>query len=218
MSRAATAASKRAAFSVAAFVRTRRAPGDGPRRSARRVRGLPARGARARRGRCALRLPEIGGAGLFDRRFRRAAGGTQGDAQREARVGVIEQRVGGGSDVDRGACDLDRGRRLAASRQRLGAHAAPRDRRLQVVAGKGFALATQRFGFLQSSLGEERAAEKRGGARRVDAEALLAEPLVGGPQEALGRAGVALEQLDQSGEEVGLEQAMGDAELFDEAA
>ena len=64
---------------------------------------------------------------------------------------------------------------------------------------------------------QERAAEQRRGLRRVDAEALRAQPLVGGAQAALGGGGVALEQLDEPGEDVGLEEPLRDAELLDHA-
>ena len=56
------------------------------------------------------------------------------------------------------------------------------------------------------ALREQRAAEQRGGLRGVDAEPLLAEPVVRAAQTALGGGGVTLEQLDQPGEDIGLEQ------------
>ena len=45
----------------------------------------------------------------------------------------------------------------------------------------------------------------------------LAQPVVRGAQAALGGDGVALEQLDEPGEDVGFEQPLRDAELFDHA-
>ena len=104
---------------------------------------------------------------------------------------------------------------LAAPRQRLGAHAAPGDRRLEVVAGERFALVAERLGLGGAALREQRAAEQRRGLRRVDAEAVVAQPVVGAAQAALGGDGVAFEQLDEAGEDVGLEQPLRDAELLD---
>ena len=76
---------------------------------------------------------------------------------------------------------------------------------------------TDRLGLGDPALGEQRAAEQGGGLRGVDAEPLLAEPVVGDAQAALGGGGVSLEQLDQPGEQIGLEHALRDAELFDHA-
>ena len=109
---------------------------------------------------------------------------------------MVEERVGGGGDLDRGARELDRGGVLAAPRQRLGAHAAPGDRRLQVVAGERLALVAERFGLVDATLREQRAAEQRRGPRRVDAEPVVAQPVVRAAQAALRGGGVALEQLD----------------------
>ena len=103
------------------------------------------------------------------------------------------------------------------ARQRLGAHAAPGDRRLEGVAGERLALEADGLGLGDAALREQRAAEQGGGLRGVDAEPLRAEPVVGGAQAALGGDGVAFEQLDQAGEQVGLEHALRDAELFDHA-
>jgi hypothetical protein len=58
---------------------------------------------------------------------------------------VVEQRVGRRCDRDGGARELDRGRMLPASRERLGPHATPRDRRPQVVARERLALVAQRL-------------------------------------------------------------------------
>ncbi len=91
------------------------------------------------------------------RRPRRRAGGAQRGGERQARVGVIEQRVGRRRDRDRGARELDRRGVLAAPRQRLGAHAAPGDRRLQVVARERLALVRQRLGLGDAILREQRA-------------------------------------------------------------
>ena len=94
----------------------------------------------------ALRLPQLDGAALLGVGLAAAAGGAQRRGEGEARVGVVEQRVGGGGDGDRGLRQLDRRGVLAALRQRLGAHAAPGDGRLQVVAGERLALVAQRLG------------------------------------------------------------------------
>ena len=89
---------------------------------------------------------------------------------------------------------------LAAPRQRLGAHAAPGDRRLEVVAGERLALVRERFRLGDAILREQRAREQRRGARRVDAEPEIAQSLVGAAQAALGGGRVAFEQLDAPGE------------------
>ena len=105
--------------------------------------------------------------------------------------------------------------RLPSPRQRLRPDTAPGDRRLEVVAGERFALAAERLGLGGAALGQQRAAEQRGGLRRVDPEAVLPEPIVRRAQAALRRDGVAFEQLDQAGENVGLEEPLRDAELLD---
>ena len=104
------------------------------------------------------------------------------------------------------------------ARERLGADAAPRDRRLQVVAREQLALVRERLGLGGAVLREERAAEQRRRARRVDAEAEIAETLVAGAERALGGERVAFEEIDAPGEDVGLEEAMRDAELLDHRA
>ena len=97
---------------------------------------------------------------------------------------------------------------IAAARERFGADAAPRDRRLQVVAREQLALVRERLGLGGAVLRQERAAEQRRRAGRVDAEPEVAEPLVAGAERALGGGRVAFEEIDAPGEDVGLEEAM----------
>src|SRR5438105_4227729 len=52
---------------------------------------------------------------------------------------------------------------------------------------------------------EERASEERRRLRRVDAEPLLAKPVICGAERVLGGGGIPLEELDQAREDVGLE-------------
>ena len=144
----------------------------------------------------------------------RAPAGAERGGERETRVGVVEERVGRGRDRDGGLGERDRRRMLAAPRQGLGADAAPRDRRLQIVAREQLALVRERLGFGGAILGEERAAEQRGGARGVDAEPEIAEPVVAGTERALGGGRVAFQQIDAAREDVGLEEPMADAELL----
>ena len=153
--------------------------------------------------------------GFFRVGFGAAAGRAQRGGKREARVGVVEERVGGRSDVDRFDCELDCGSVLAAPRERLGPNAAPRDRRPEVVAGERLALVAERLGLGVPIQCEQCASEERGSLRRVDAEPEAPQPVVCGVQKALGGESVALEQLDATGEHVGLEQPVRDAQLFD---
>src|SRR5262249_60737811 len=67
------------------------------------------------------------------------------------------------------------------------------------------------------TLSEQRPTEECRRARSVDPETLAAEPLVGAAQALLGRAGVVFEQVDQAGEDIDLEQLLGNAELLDHA-
>ena len=187
----------------------------------RRVRRSPARGARARRGRwrpspprdrprAPLRRP------LPPRGRRRAA---RRSSARRASAWSSSASVAAATSTAARAM-LDRGRRArraapAPRRARRATRSPPAGRRRQALRSRRLSASAS------APVVPGRGARCRADAaalRRVDAEALLAEPLVRGPQEALGGAGVALEQLDQSGEEVGLEQAMGDAELLDQAA
>ena len=140
----------------------------------------------------ALRLPELDGALLLGVGFAAAPGRAQGRGEREARVGVIEQRVGSGGKLDRLARELDRRDVLAAPRQCLGAHAAPGDRSLEVVAGQHLALVRERFGLGVAFLREQSARKQRATPRRVDAETEIAKSLVGAAQLALGGDCVAL--------------------------
>src|SRR5207249_1763155 len=134
------------------------------------------------------------------------AGRAQRRGEREARVGVIEQRVGRGGEVDGGAGEVDGGSMLATPRQRLRPYAAPGDRRLQIVASERLALVAQGLGLRRPALREQRAAQQGRGLRRVDPEPELPEPVVRRAEATLGGGGVALEQLDEPGEDVGLEQ------------
>ena len=60
---------------------------------------------------------------------------------------MVEQRIGGGRDVDGSTGEGDGGDVVATARQRLGAHAAPGDRRLEVIARERLALVAERLGF-----------------------------------------------------------------------
>jgi hypothetical protein len=143
---------------------------------------------------------------------------TQDRRERAAGVGMIEERVGRGGEVDGGTRQRDGGVVLAATCQRLGAYAAPRDPGLQVVAREGLALVAQALGLAGPIQREERAAEERGRLRGVDAEPVIAEPLVRPAQAALRGCGVSFEELDHSGEQVGLEHALGEAQLLHHAS
>jgi len=63
---------------------------------------------------------------------------------------------------------VNRGGAVASPRQRLGPDAAPRDRRLEVVARERLALVAERFGFGGPTQRQERDTEECPGARRVD--------------------------------------------------
>ncbi|MCI0347447.1 MAG: hypothetical protein L0221_18720, partial [Chloroflexi bacterium] len=71
-----------------------------------------------------LGLAQLDGACLLGSRIVMPARGAQRHGERQAGVGVVKERVGGGGDVDGGAAELDGHGVLAALRQRLGAHAA----------------------------------------------------------------------------------------------
>ena len=168
--------------------------------------------------RSALGFPELDRAALLDVGVVAASGSAQHRRQCKARVGVVEQRVGGCRDRNSFVGEFHRRGRFAAASQRLGAHTAPGDRRLQIVAGQRLALARQRFGFLTPALGQQRAGQKRRGAGRIDAETEIAKPVVGAAQAALGGNGVALDQVDEPAEGIGLEHALRDAEVLDHLA
>ena len=164
-----------------------------------------------------LGFPELDRARLLRSRLGAAAGGVQRSGEGESRVGVVEQDVGGGGELDGGLRELDRARVLAAPRERLGAHAAPRDARGQIVAGELLALVRERLGLGDAAEREQRAREQCRSLGRVDPQTLRAQPLVRRAQAALRRGGVALDQLDPPREDVGLEQSVRDAELLDHA-
>src|SRR5206468_6821976 len=142
----------------------------------------------------ALRLPQLNRARLLGGGLVAPAGGTQRHREREPRVGVVQQSVGRGGDVDGCTRELDGGGMLATPRQRLCPYAAPGDGGLQVVAGERLALVAQRLGLGGPALREEGAAEERGRLRRVDPEPVLPQPVVRRAQAALGSGGIALEQ------------------------
>ena len=139
----------------------------------RATRGLPRALGEQRR---ALRLPQLDGARAPRRRPRRCRPAARSAAASARRASAWSSSASvAAAIVDGGARELDGGGVLAAPRQRLGAHAAPGDRRLQVVAGERLALVAERLGLGGATLREQRAAEQRRGLRRVDAEAELAQ-------------------------------------------
>ena len=161
-----------------------------------------------------LRLPELDRATLLGVGLGATSGRPQGGRQRHARVGVVEERVGGGGDPDGGLRQRDGGGVLAALRQGFGASPAPGDRRLEIVAGERLALARAPLRFGDPLLREQGAGEQRRRAGRVDPEPQIAQPLVRAAERALGRRRVALEEIDATGERVGLEEPVRDAKLF----
>ena len=105
-----------------------------------------------------------------------ASGGAKGRRESEPRVCVVEKRVGRGGDLDRLGGELDTSRVFSASRQGFGAHAAPRDRGLQVVPSQRLALMRKRFRLPVPILREQCASEKScpfGRRRRALADAHL---------------------------------------------
>jgi hypothetical protein len=116
-----------------------------------------------------LGFPELGGALLLGFGLVLAAGSTQHGCEREACVGVIQQRIGGSCDVDGRACETDRLVQLSTLGQRLGAHAPPDDCRLQVVTGQPLALVRESLGLSGAILGEQGTRQQRRRACRVDA-------------------------------------------------
>ncbi len=175
-SRAATAASKRAAFAVAAFGAHPAA--HGARRLAHDRRALdPPATTRPtpRRARSASSVAplashsSIARASSASASSRRPAARNAAASARRASAWSSSASVAAAMSTAARA-KLDGGGVLAAPRQRLGAHAAPGDRRLQVVAGERLALVAERFGLGGPALRQQRAAEQRRGLRRIDAE------------------------------------------------
>jgi hypothetical protein len=159
----------------------------------------------------ALGLPQLDRPSLLDLCFVAMSRLTQRCRERQAGVGVMQEGIGRGGQVDGGGM-------LPASRQGLGPHAPPGDRGLEVVARERLAVVAERLGVGGSPLKEQRTPEERGGPRRVDREPVGAEPLVGDAQCTLGAGGVALEEIDQPREDVGHQELLGDAELLDHAS
>ena len=220
MSRAAAAASTRATLAVAALARTRRATPDAGAATAAAACGA---GPLRPRARSASSVAPLASQSSMARASSAAASAlaarsAQRRGQREAGVGVIEEAVGGGGEVDCGAREIHRGVVFAAPRQRFGAYAAPGDGGFDVVAGQCLAVAAERFRFCGAILREQCAAEQRGRLRRVDAQAVPAQAFVGGAQAALGRDRVAFDELDQAGVDVRLAEPLRDAELLDHVA
>src|SRR5262249_59959734 len=84
----------------------------------------------------ALRLPQLDGARLFSGRFGVPARRAERHGEPETRLGVVEERVGRGGDVDGGPAEVDGGGRLATPRPCLRPNPAPRDGRLRALAGE----------------------------------------------------------------------------------
>ena len=106
-------------IAVAAFGRTRRRRHGRRRATAANRVGSMLRATAPRaldEQRRALRLPQLDRAPLLGARFGAATRGAQRDRERLARVGVVEQVVGRGGDLDGGAREGDRRGVLAAAR------------------------------------------------------------------------------------------------------
>ena len=164
----------------------------------------------------AFRRPKLHGAHLLGVGLGASAGSTQRRGEGEAGVGVIEQRVGRRGDVDGGAGELHGRAVIAATSESLGAHTTPRDRGLEIIAGQLLALAAHHLGLGRAILREQSAAEQCAGLGSIDAQTLRAQPVVSRAEVALRGRSIALEKIDEPGEDVGFEKALRDAELFNE--
>ncbi len=157
----------------------------------------------------ALRLG-VGGIGV--------AGGAEHRGEREPRVGDEQQRVGRRREFDGLPCERQRARGVAPPGGGLGADVAPRDAGLEVGAGEPLGVGRDLVGLVDAALQQQRAAEERARLRRLTVEAAVAQLVVRGAEIGLGRAGLAVEQLDEAGRDLGFQSPVGEAELFDRPA
>ena len=89
---------------------------------------------------------------------------------------------------------------------------------LQIVAGEQLALVAQRLGLGGAALREQRAAEQRRRLRRVDAEPVIAEPVVRRAARARRRRRRLRAARCSPANDLGFEQPLRDAELLDHRA
>ena len=163
----------------------------------------------------ALRLPQLICATLLCVGFAAPSRRAQRRSERETCVGMVEQSVGSRGDRNRSLSERDGCNVLAAPRECFRAHAAPGNRCLEIVACEQFAFMRERLRLGGTVLSEQRTSEKRRGLRSIDSEPEIAKSFVSTAQRAFGGDCVALQQIDLSGEHIGLEQPVRDAQLFD---
>ena len=104
--------------------------------------------------------------------------------------------------IDGGARERDGGGVLAAPGQCLGADAAPRHRRLQVVAGERLALVAHGLSLGRPPLRQQRAPRSAAAWAASIPSPCCRNPSYAARNEVSGGDGVALEQLDEAGKHV----------------
>ena len=135
--------------------------------------------------------------------------------QRDAGVGVVDDKVGRGRDLDGLGRERDPSADIAARREHFGTRDAPGDRGLEVLAGELLARRGHGLGVVQAPLGDERVREQRRGASGVDAHAHLDEPVVRVAQRGDRGGRITGDELDHAGEVGGLEQPVAQSQLLE---
>ena len=151
-------------------------------------------------------------------RLARGAGGAEDLGERHERVGLVGQRVGRLGQRDRLARQAHGIVVRAAPGERLGAHPAPRDRRLEVLAALALRVLGERDRLLVAALGEDRPREQRRRLGRAGLDAERREAVASGAEVPLRRAGVTGQQLDDPRVDVELVQLERQAELLERGA
>ena len=131
---------------------------------------------------------------------------------------MVHQRVGSRRDRD---CFLREREGLvvpSGAGVDLGLDTPPRDATLQVVAREPPCLGREARRLVVRTRVVRRARQQRGGPRRVGVEAERPQAVVGDAQMSSCRVEVATHELDDPREQVGLEQAVREAELLERAA